>query len=69
MTVNTPGGSAWPARLAYLAAAIFSLASGLTNITYGWSKGADTASSVVWAAVSIGVSIVFAPGQYKTFTE
>lgn len=60
MTVNTPGGSLWPARLAYVAAAIFSLASGLTNITYGWSKGADTASSVVWAAVSIGVSIVFA---------
>jgi hypothetical protein len=60
MTVNTPGGSPWPVRLTYLAAALFSLASGLTNIIFGWSKGADTASSLVWAAVSIGVSIVFA---------
>ena len=36
--------SRWPAR----------------HQSHGWSKGTDTASSLVWAAVSIGVSIIFA---------
>jgi hypothetical protein len=36
------------------------LASAGTNLNYGISKGADAASSVVWAAVSIAVSILFA---------
>jgi hypothetical protein len=54
------GGSSWPAQLAYVAAALFTLASGGTNLIYGWSKGTDTATSLVWAAVSVGVSIIFA---------
>jgi hypothetical protein len=60
MLTPTPAGAAWPARLAYCAAATFTLASAGTNLNYGISKGADTATSVVWAAVSVAVSIVFA---------
>jgi hypothetical protein len=54
------GGTQWPARLAYLSAAIFSLASGITNLNYGWSKGTDFASSLVWAGVAGAVAVVFA---------
>jgi hypothetical protein len=60
MLTPTPAGAAWPARLAYCAAAIFTLASAGTNLNYGISKSSDPASSAVWAAVSIAVSIVFA---------
>jgi hypothetical protein len=60
MQPTTPGGLSWPARLAYLAAGMFTGASGGTNLLYGWSKGSDLGTSYVWAAVSIGVSIVFA---------
>jgi hypothetical protein len=60
MLAPTPAGAAWPARLAYCAAAIFTLASAGTNLHYGISKGADAASSAVWGAVSVAVSIVFA---------
>jgi hypothetical protein len=60
MTLHTPAGPSWPARFAYAAALMFTLASGGTNLIYGWSKGTDTASSLVWAGVSVGVSIVFA---------
>jgi hypothetical protein len=58
--VSTTAGSHWPVRLTYSASALFSLASGGTNLVYGWSKGADPVSSFVWAAVSVGVSVVFA---------
>ena len=60
MLTPTPPGAAWPARLAYCAAATFTLASAGTNLSYGISKGADAASAAVWAAVSVAVSIVFA---------
>jgi hypothetical protein len=53
-------GHSWQARICYIAAALFTLASGGTNLIYGWSKGTDIASSLVWAAVSVGVSIIFA---------
>jgi hypothetical protein len=56
----TTAAGLWPARLCYTAAGIFSLASGGTNLIYGWNKGTDLPSSLVWAAVSLGVSIVFA---------
>ena len=56
----TPAGAVWPARLAYCAPAIFTLASAGTNLYYGISKGADAASSAMWGAVSVAVSIVFA---------
>jgi hypothetical protein len=54
------GGTQWPARLAYCAAAIFSAASGITNLHYGFSKGSDLASSLVWTAVAGAVAVVFA---------
>src|SRR6478672_10818395 len=60
MQLPTPGGQTWPARLAYIAGGLFTLASAGTNLIYGWSKGADLGSSLVWAAVSVAVSIVFA---------
>jgi hypothetical protein len=47
-------------RCAYLSATIFIGASGATNLTYGWQKGSDLASSCVWAAVAGAVAIVFA---------
>src|SRR5262249_42137543 len=60
MTVHTPGGSPWPARCAYAAAGLFSAASGVTNLLYGIAKGTDFGTSLVWGAVSVAVSIVFA---------
>lgn len=58
--ISTTAGNRWPSRLAYTAAAIFTAASGGTNLLYGWSKGgSDLGASLVWSAVSLGVSIVF----------
>ena len=59
MLTTTATGPIWPARLAYAAALIFTAASGTTNLLYGWGKGTDFGSSLVWATVSLGVSIVF----------
>jgi hypothetical protein len=70
MTLHTPGGSPWPARIAYAAAALFTAASGITNIVYGWQKGSDLPGSLVWAGVSAGVAIIFAlswPAVIKSF--
>jgi hypothetical protein len=46
--------------LAYAAAFLFILASAGTNLVYGWQKGTDLPSSVIWSTVSLGASIVFA---------
>src|SRR6202521_4610956 len=50
----------WPRRMAYLAALIFTAASGATNVVFGWQKGGDLAGSLVWAAVAGAVAAVFA---------
>jgi hypothetical protein len=60
VTTPTTAAGIWPARLCYAAAGIFSLASGGTNLVYGWQKGSDLPSSLAWAGVSAGVAIVFA---------
>ena len=60
MSIPIATASPWPARAAYLSAAIFSAASGITNLNYGWSKGSDPASSLVWAGVAGAVAVVFA---------
>jgi biotin operon repressor len=60
MSIPIATASPWPARAAYISAAIFSAASGITNLNYGWSKGSDPASSLVWACVAGAVAIVFA---------
>lgn len=60
MMIPTTNGGLWPSRLAYTAALTFTLASTGTNLLYGWAKGTDLGTSLVWAAVSAGVSIVFA---------
>ncbi len=70
MSVITTGASPWPARCAYLSASIFTVASGGTNLIYGWQKGTDLAGSLVWAGVSTGVAIIFAlswPATIKSF--
>jgi hypothetical protein len=60
MSIPIATASPWPARAAYFSAAIFSGASGITNLNYGWSKGSDPASSLVWAGVAGAVAVVFA---------
>src|SRR5947207_12938376 len=60
MTTPTTTASPWPARCAYISAVIFTAASGLTNLAYGWQKGDTLATSLVWSGVAGAVSIVFA---------
>lgn len=59
MSIPTTNGR-WSSGLAYTAALIFTVASGGTNLLYGWHKGTDLPSSIIWAAVSLAVAIVFA---------
>jgi hypothetical protein len=60
MSLSADKASPWPARAAYVSAAIFLAASGSINVTYGWGKGETIVSSLTWAAVSAGVAVVFA---------
>jgi hypothetical protein len=60
MAIPTTTASPWPARAAYFSASIFTAASTGTNVIYGWHKGVDTASSLVWASVALAVAVVFA---------
>jgi hypothetical protein len=60
VSISKHTASPWPVRIAYLSAAIFTAASGGTNIIFGWSKGSDLPTSLVWAAVAGAVAIVFA---------
>ncbi|MFM9851175.1 MAG: hypothetical protein ACKVP3_29110 [Hyphomicrobiaceae bacterium] len=55
----TSNASSLATRLSFAAALIFTSASTGTNLLYGWSKGIDIYTSLVWAGVSVGVSIVF----------
>jgi hypothetical protein len=41
------------------AAAIFTAASGATNLAYGWQKGDTLATCLVWSGVAGAVAIVF----------
>ena len=60
MIAHSTPADRWPSRFAFASAAIFTLASTGTNLLYGLSKGTDLASSIVWASVSVAVSLVFA---------
>lgn len=60
MAITIGATSSWPSRLSYGALGIFCLASGGTNLIYGWSKGTDLPSFVIRAGVGVGASIVFA---------
>jgi hypothetical protein len=60
VTISKTGHSPWPARCAYLSSAIFIVASGMTNIVYGFGKGDSLATSCVWAGVAGAVAIVLA---------
>jgi hypothetical protein len=53
-TINTPQ------TLAFLAAILFTLSSGTLNVLYGLTKGSDTLTSIVWCAVAVATSIIFA---------
>ncbi|RTL67522.1 MAG: hypothetical protein EKK41_16870 [Hyphomicrobiales bacterium] len=59
MFTSTTSASRWPARAAWLSAAIFSTASISTNTVYGWSKGTDLPTSIIWAGVAAAVAVVF----------
>lgn len=61
-TMSIPSGASasLQARVCFVAALLFTLASSGTNVIYGWNKGVDLPSSLVWAGVSLGVSVVFA---------
>jgi hypothetical protein len=60
MSITTSTASPWPCRAAYFSAAVFIGASGATNVIYGWQKGTDLPTSLVWAGVAGAVAIVFA---------
>jgi hypothetical protein len=60
VTIPTTAASPWPARAAYFSASIFISASGVTNVIYGFNKGDNLATSLVWAGVAGAVAIVFA---------
>src|SRR6185436_2782042 len=60
MPIPTTTASPWPARCAYISAAIFTAASGGTNLIYGWQKGDTLATSIVWSGVAGAVAVVFA---------
>lgn len=60
MLTCTTTANRWPARCAYTAAAIFISASGTANVSYGWGKGSDFASCLVWAGVAGAVAILAA---------
>ena len=71
---QSTAASQWPSRLAFLAALIFTLASSGTNLIYGWSKGSDLGSSLVWASVSTSPDETseiagFAPHAWYRFRE
>ncbi len=48
------------AGLAYCAALLFVAASGTTNAVYGWHRGSDLPSSLVWSGTAVAASIVMA---------
>jgi hypothetical protein len=63
MTILATGRPAsWQAQIAYGAAFLFTLTSASTNALYGFRKGADLPSALIWLAVSIAASVVFALG-------
>jgi hypothetical protein len=57
LDTSGPGTTQWPARLAYTAALIFAAASIATNAAYGWTRGGDLPSALIWAGVSIAAGI------------
>ena len=60
MSIRTTTASPWPCRAAYFSAAVFIGASGATNVIYGWQKGTDLPTSLVWAGVAGAVAVIFA---------
>ena len=60
MNFSSTAHSAWPCRLAYTSALIFTAASGALNIAYGAARGSDLSSTIVWGGVAAAVAVVFA---------
>lgn len=59
MSLSLKSASPWPRRAALVAAAIFVGASGATNIAYGWQRGTDLPTSIIWASVAAAVAVLF----------
>jgi DNA-binding IclR family transcriptional regulator len=57
--VPTEPGAPWQSKVAYGAALLFTLTSAGTNALYGWHRGTDLPSALIWLTVSIAASIVF----------
>jgi apolipoprotein N-acyltransferase len=60
VSIHTTTASPWPCRAAYFSAAVFIGASGSVNLLYGWQKGTDLPTSLVWAGVAGAVAMIFA---------
>ena len=60
MSISIATHSAWPSKLAYTAAAVFTGASGTVNVFYGISKATDLSGQLVWGGVAAAVAVVFA---------
>ena len=60
MPIPTTTASPWPARCAYISAAIFTAASGAHQPHLRMAEGRYVATSLVWSGVAGAVAIVFA---------
>ena len=60
MSIPTTTASPWPCRAAYFSAAVSISASGAINVLYGWQKGTDLPTSLVWAGVAGAVAVISA---------
>jgi hypothetical protein len=60
VTVSTTANVCWPSRLAYAASLLFTFTSAATNAVYGFNRGADLPSALIWLLVSVAASVVFA---------
>lgn len=61
-SLSIGAGTPWQARIAYGAALLFTGTSAATNALYGFRKGADLPTSLIWLTVSVAASVVFALG-------
>jgi hypothetical protein len=59
VTILTATASLWPSRAACFSVAVFIGASGATNVPYGWQKGIDLPTSLVWSGVAGAVAVIF----------
>jgi hypothetical protein len=57
--MHSAPGAAWPSKIAYSCAGIFAVAAIGTNAIYGFGRGDNLPSSLIWSGVAIAVSAAF----------